>query len=181
MEADDLYQTINALPAASGVYRIWNERTGDSYIGASKNIRVRCFQHFSRMSNGQASKVLAEAFRPGNGSACIEVLTLCDPGELDREERRFIRQLKPSLNSHPHKRLKSAIDTKKEMVTIAEAAKLKNCSRQAIHAAIRSNRLEGVPETVTTTIWHVTSKSLAQFKPNPNMQRSGRPRKDTRK
>jgi hypothetical protein len=170
-----LYKQINSLPAASGIYRIWNEQTGDSYVGASKNIRLRCFQHFSRLSSGQSSKALTDAFKPGSGSAAIEVLTLCDVEQLDTEERRFIRQLKPSLNgARPYKRV---LLTNKS-VTMAEAARLKGCSRQAIHAAIKRGDLMASMQIVQVTVWAVDKKSLSNWKPSPNMQRAGRkPRK----
>lgn len=65
----------------------------------------------------------------------------------------------------------------KQFVTVAEAAKAKGCSRQAIHAAIKADRLKAVTETVSTVIWKVESKSLAQLVINPRMKRDGRPRK----
>jgi len=59
-------------------------------------------------------------------------------------------------------------------VTINEAAALKGISRQAIHAAIKSGKLE----TVTVEVPHirVVMASLKKFEPNPNMKRAGRPR-----
>jgi hypothetical protein len=178
MGTDDLYQQIDSLPAASGIYRIWNERTGDSYIGASKNVRLRCFQHFSRLSNGQATKALTDAFKPGGGSAAIEVLKLCGPESLDREEKRFIRELKPSLNG-AHVPERAII--KGDYITIADAARIKGCTRQAVHAAVKRGDLLAAPQIVQTKIWTVDKKSLAKWAPNPrSVKNAGRPRREAR-
>ena len=174
MDTDGLYIQIDSLPAASGIYRIWNEQTGDSYVGASKNIRLRCFQHFSRLSNGQATKALTEAFRPGGGSAAIEVLQLCVPEDLDREEKRFIRELKPSLNGA---RAPERAIIKGDYITIADAAKIKGCTRQAVHAAVKRGDLIAAPQIVQTKVWTVDKKSLSKWKPNPrSVKNAGRPR-----
>ena len=63
---------------------------------------------------------------------------------------------------------------RQKIITVNEAARIKGCSRQAIHAAIKSNRLEAVPQTVVKTEWKVCPKSLAQLRINPNMRRQGR-------
>ena len=46
-------------------------------------------------------------------------------------------------------------------ITVNEAAKLKGCSRQAIHGAIKSERLEA--KTVESVVWLVSVKSLARL------------------
>lgn len=171
MKADKLWREIDALPTTSGVYRIYNE-TGDNYIGSSVNIRTRCFQHFSRVANGTSTKVLTKAFAVPDAVFHVEALKMCSRGELDSEERKLITELKPTLNSWPSKRFNAP--PKQGLITIAEAADLKGCSRQAIHAAIRAGRLKGVPERVEVVLWKVDSRSLDDFKPNPNMKRPGR-------
>jgi hypothetical protein len=62
----------------------------------------------------------------------------------------------------------------KRHYSVGEAAKLKGCTRQAIHAAIKSERIEAVAEQVTKTVWKINGASLKSFTPNPNMKRSGR-------
>jgi len=62
----------------------------------------------------------------------------------------------------------------RRLITVSEAAKRKGVSRQAIHAAIRANKLEGVSEVVQKVIWKVTVTSLNGYEPNPNMKRPGR-------
>lgn len=62
-----------------------------------------------------------------------------------------------------------------QTVTINEAAALKGVSRQAVHAAIKAEKLETVIVEIPST--RVTRKSLNQWQPNENMKRAGRPRK----
>jgi hypothetical protein len=62
-----------------------------------------------------------------------------------------------------------------DLITVNEAARIKGCSRQAIHAAIKSNRLEAVSKPVESVVWLVSTKSLANLVINPNMRREGRP------
>lgn len=174
MKDDKLWREIDALPTTSGVYRIYNE-TGDSYIGSSVNIRTRCFQHFSRVANGTSTKALTKAFAEPDATFHVEALKMCSRGELDQEERKLIVGLKPTLNSWPIHRIK--VTPTQGLVTVAEAAKLKGCSRQAIHAAIKAGRIKGVAKIVETTLWKVDTRSLAGFIPNPNMRRNGRPKR----
>lgn len=66
---------------------------------------------------------------------------------------------------------------KSKYISVNEAARIKGCSRQAIHNAIQTERLVAIPETVEKIEWKVCPKSLAQLKINPKMQQAGRPRK----
>lgn len=63
-------------------------------------------------------------------------------------------------------------------ITVNEAARIKGCSRQAIHGAIKSKRLEA--KTEKSVVWLVNAKSLAKLVINPNMKRAGRPAKGVR-
>ena len=63
---------------------------------------------------------------------------------------------------------------KTKTIGVNEAARIKQCSRQAIHYAIQSGRLKATPETASTVIWRICPKSLAQLKINPKMQTGGR-------
>lgn len=60
---------------------------------------------------------------------------------------------------------------KQRYITVGEAAKRKGCTRQAIHAAIKAERLEAEAEVVSKRVWKVCAKSLAELKVNPRMQR----------
>ena len=64
--------------------------------------------------------------------------------------------------------------TRKKYISVNEAARIKGCSRQAIHNAIQTNRLEAVAETVEKVEWKVSVVSLARLVINPNMRRVGR-------
>jgi len=60
-------------------------------------------------------------------------------------------------------------------VTITEAAKIKGVTRQAIHAAIRADKLRTVIVDVPTRM--VVRQSLNHWQPNGNMKRAGRPKR----
>lgn len=64
---------------------------------------------------------------------------------------------------------------KNGLLTIAEAARKKGVSRQAIHAAIKSGRLAVVQ--IGSIALRIEPKTLAAFNINANKQSSGRPRK----
>jgi hypothetical protein len=59
-------------------------------------------------------------------------------------------------------------------ISVNEAARIKGCSRQTIHRAIQTQKLEA--KTENTIIWKVSLRSLAKLKLNPKMKRAGRPR-----
>jgi predicted DNA-binding protein YlxM (UPF0122 family) len=58
-------------------------------------------------------------------------------------------------------------------ISVSEAAKLKDCSRQAIHYAIAKGRLLYTTERVV--VYKVSANSLAKLEINANMKRVGRP------
>lgn len=59
-------------------------------------------------------------------------------------------------------------------ITVNEAARIKGCSRQAIHNAIRTERLTAIARKVEKVEWQVCPKSLAKLVINSNMKRAGR-------
>lgn len=67
---------------------------------------------------------------------------------------------------------------KNGLLTIAEAARIKGVSRQAIHAAIKSGRLSVVQ--VGSIALRIEPKTLAAFNINANKQNAGRPRREVR-
>jgi len=64
--------------------------------------------------------------------------------------------------------------SKNGLMTVAEAARRKGVTRQAIHAAIKSGRLAVVQ--VGSIALRIEPKALAALELNQNKQRSGRPR-----
>jgi len=61
-------------------------------------------------------------------------------------------------------------------ISVNEAAKLKGCSRQTIHAAISKGKL--LYTTERAVVYKVSANSLAKLEINDNMKRAGRPRKN---
>jgi hypothetical protein len=64
-------------------------------------------------------------------------------------------------------------------VTINDAARLKGVTRQAVQAAIKAGKLATI--TVETPVRMIVRQSLNHWKPNDNMKRAGRPRRDAGK
>jgi len=65
-----------------------------------------------------------------------------------------------------------------KFISVNEAAKLKGCSRQAIHYAISKGRLQYMTERVV--VYKVSTNSLAKLEINPKMQRTTRPTREVR-
>ncbi len=60
------------------------------------------------------------------------------------------------------------------LISVNEAAKRKGVSRQAIHAAIASGRIDVIKRRVTLTKKLITVEALEAWTPNPNMKRPKR-------
>ena len=64
--------------------------------------------------------------------------------------------------------------TKRGLITVNEAARIKGVSRQAIHYLIKAGKLDAVALKVEKIEWQVCPKSLAKVTINPNMKRNRR-------
>lgn len=84
-----------------GVYSIRNDRTGERYVGASKEIDVRRSFHFWRLSKGEHhSTGLQRSYAEhGAGAFSFHVLRECREEELPDLEREYIELFKPAFNS----------------------------------------------------------------------------------
>lgn len=63
-------------------------------------------------------------------------------------------------------------------VTINDAARIKGVTRQAVQAAIKSGKLATVTIDIPSRM--IVRQSLNQWKPNNNMKRAGRPRREAK-
>lgn len=84
----------------SGVYKISNKFTGDFYIGSSKNIMRRWYDHrniaeWKRQPNSRLYKDMAEFGRENFTIEVIEQTT-----DLRAREQYYIEQLKPNYNNY---------------------------------------------------------------------------------
>jgi hypothetical protein len=82
-----------------GVYAIVNNITGDMYVGASKNLRFRKYQHFTKRGL-KSNRNLAEAIQHyGRSNFQFYIVEHVDNNDLLRErERAWIKHLNPSYN-----------------------------------------------------------------------------------
>lgn len=84
----------------SGVYKIACGLTGKFYIGSSKQIYRRWYQHRLSLRRGNSScRYLQNAWtRYGEGAFMFSILEECDKELLERREQFFINTLKPKYN-----------------------------------------------------------------------------------
>lgn len=83
-----------------GVYKILNIKTGDFYIGQSKNISARRGQHFSSLRNNiHVNNHLQAAWNKyGEGNFIFSVILLCENYELNYYEQALIDFYRPTYN-----------------------------------------------------------------------------------
>ena len=84
----------------SGVYKITNTITGDSYIGSSKNIKSRWTDHkkpstWKRFSN---NPMYQDMQKYGIDKFEFQILEEVEPEHLKEKEQQFIETLKPTQN-----------------------------------------------------------------------------------
>ena len=84
----------------SGVYKITNTITGDSYIGSSKNVKRRLEEHkrqsvWNRCSN---NPMYLDFQKYGVDKFAFEILAEVEEDSLKETEQQFIETLKPTYN-----------------------------------------------------------------------------------
>lgn len=95
--------TGHDIPAVSGVYLLTDIVTNKTYVGASKNIRTRAIQHFSRMATN--SKYAPYTFFSytyaihGSSGFTFDVLEVCEESRLLDRELHWFHALKPTENT----------------------------------------------------------------------------------
>lgn len=84
----------------SGIYQILNTKTGDFYIGSSKDLIRRKKQHFSNLRrNVNHSKILQNAWNKyGEIYFVFKVIATCPEEYLFKLEQWFVDNLKPKYN-----------------------------------------------------------------------------------
>jgi group I intron endonuclease len=88
------------MPDRSGIYRMINMRTGESYIGATRSFIKRMRTHATRMFQNNAQYALNKA--PVGDEPDVffaEILEYCERVALAAREAFWIDLMKPSLNT----------------------------------------------------------------------------------
>ncbi|MGN1050579.1 MAG: GIY-YIG nuclease family protein [Selenomonadaceae bacterium] len=80
-----------------GIYRLTCDQTGKSYIGQSKDIRRRMWEH-KRPNSMKNSELKKDILRYGFDSFKQEVLEECPIDRLDEREKFYIAKYKPEYN-----------------------------------------------------------------------------------
>ena len=86
----------------SGVYKITNTVTCDSYIGSSKNVKRRWADHKcpSTWKKCPNNPMYIDMMKHGVDKFEFQVITEVEPEKLKETEQEFIETLKPTYNSN---------------------------------------------------------------------------------
>ena len=86
----------------SGVYKITNTVTNDSYIGSSKNVKQRWANHKckSTWKNYPSNPMYIDMRKYGTDKFEFEILAEVEAGKLKETEQQFIETLKPTYNNN---------------------------------------------------------------------------------
>lgn len=92
---------IDHAPAAAGVYKITNRKTGSCYVGSAVNLRGRARSHVSALAKqGKAPPKLQAAWNAHGADAFIfEVVLLCAPHQVLLYEQIAMNAWKPKYNT----------------------------------------------------------------------------------
>src|SRR6266513_2234936 len=92
---------------------------------------------------------------------CSSFRDLCNLFFVDRPGRKVIDK-------------RATMATKKTSYTVAEAAKAKGISRQAVHLAIKKGVLKAREKKVIRSEWLISSADLEAYQPSDRHQASGK-------
>ena len=86
----------------SGVYKIVNTITGDSYIGSSKDVKQRWTSHKcpSTWKNHPNKQLYKDMMKYGVDKFEFDILCEVEIAHLKETEQQFIEMLKPTYNSN---------------------------------------------------------------------------------
>lgn len=94
-----------------GIYMLRNEKTGEKYVGSSRDIKARIVWHIRDLGqHTHHSRRLQKAWdKYGIAAFTVTVLEQCSTRYLLRKEQKWIDKLKPEYNmlktTHPSKSL----------------------------------------------------------------------------
>lgn len=88
------------IPLECGIYRLFNTKTGECYVGSSINIHKRWIKHLSRLrlKEHHSEKLQSDWEFFGAHNFTLEILELCDEEQLVQREQYYIDTLHPLYN-----------------------------------------------------------------------------------
>jgi len=86
----------------SGVYKIVNKITNETYVGQSLQLRRRKCEHFTMGRKYRTKSPLLDANITQYGKRNFDFIILkrCEINELEQLEKQYIQELKPTLNTN---------------------------------------------------------------------------------
>jgi len=98
------FETLPAAPkAASGIYRIFNEVTGKSYVGSAINLNERFYNHVWHLERGshRGPKLVAAWQKHGRKAFSIAVLEIVsDKDRLIEREQYWIEYFNAAIDGY---------------------------------------------------------------------------------
>jgi group I intron endonuclease len=117
----------------SGIYRIRCNRTGKFYVGSSKQIYVRWYEHRRSLRRGASGCVRLQRAWNKHGEECFQfsILEECSVDELEAREQFYVSTLKPDYNIivDISRRLSPETLAKRAASLRARAALITHCPR----------------------------------------------------
>ncbi len=138
----------------SGVYRIRNTVTGDSYVGASVCIANRLSNHFNRDRRRYPHRTMYQDMEKyGVDKFSFDVLELCEKDKLLECEQKWFDQLSPSYNMvrpcenmclDPEVRKLASIGSARKEVAIARSERYSSTEYVKLFRQIQQKRAKAV-------------------------------------
>lgn len=86
-----------------GIYKLVS-RDGVLYVGKSKNLAKRKYQHFHKLKNGTHFNKCLQSYYDRNNEVYFKTVLNCGEKELDKKERETIKRLAPFFNKNLNKK-----------------------------------------------------------------------------
>jgi group I intron endonuclease len=87
-----------------GIYSITNNSNGYVYIGSSKNIKRRFYNHNNKLKRGVHENIFLqkEFIVYGDDNFIFDILMICEESELYKYEEEFLKKFNLLYNIQPH-------------------------------------------------------------------------------
>ena len=167
-----------------GIYKIENKLNGHCYIGSSKNIKKRWYEHRRRLKNNtHHSIVLQRAWNKyGEENFKFDILCYCSENELLIKEQEFFNELKPEyiilkiagrLNGYKHtEETKKKIKEKRaKQIIVMSKERRDNISKAKVGKKLSPEHKKSLSKAKTNKKLSKEHKNKIRQKCTPEMMR----------
>jgi group I intron endonuclease len=128
----------------TGIYQIKNVKTGDIYIGSTRNaFKIRKYQHFSKLrQNKHDSPVLQNSWNKyGKHKFIFEIIEYCPKKQCLKREQYYIDKLNPRFNickiAGSRKNIVVSKETRKKLSLALTGRKISDEVKQKISVSMK--------------------------------------------